>query len=496
MNIELIKADITTLSVDAIVNAANSSLLGGGGVDGAIHRKGGPAILEACMGIRDRQGGCVTGDAVITTGGNLPAKYVIHTVGPVWNGDKEEKAKLLASCYRNSLQLAIENGIKTIAFPNISTGIYHFPKEKAAVIALEAVRNFKPSDAFNRILFVCFDDENYSIYERLLKEQITAKSSRNPVKDALLGLAVGDALGVPVEFVSREALRYNPVTNMRAYGTHQQKAGTWSDDSALTFCLAEMLCGSYDLQNLANRFVKWKKYGHWSAHGRVFDIGIATSAAISELARGCNPVLAGGSDEDSNGNGSLMRILPLIFYTKKLPMPQRFEHVREVSSLTHGHIRSIIACFIYTEFAIQLLSGAAKTAALEFLHTEVSSFLDAHPDCPEAECKKFRRILHNPTDSNSFTAIEKAQETEVNSNGYVLSTLEASLWCLMTTDNYSDAVLKAVNLGSDTDTTAAVTGGLAGLLYGCESIPATWIAVLARRNDIEDLAQRLAAHSY
>src|SRR5450756_1463544 len=143
MNIEILQADITTVQVDAIVNAANTSLLGGGGVDGAIHRKGGPAILEECRQIRNRQGGCQTGEAVITTAGKLPARYVIHTVGPVWIGGNKEEASLLKNCYTNSLNLAIENKIKTIAFPNISTGIYHFPKDKAAGIAIDAVRNFK-----------------------------------------------------------------------------------------------------------------------------------------------------------------------------------------------------------------------------------------------------------------------------------------------------------------------------------------------------------------
>ena len=165
MDLELIKGDITTIAEDAIVNAANTSLLGGGGVDGAIHRKGGRAILEECMQIRARQGGCPTGEAVITTAGNLPAKYVIHTVGPVWNGDKEEKKQQLADCYTNSLKLAVANNVKTIAFPNISTGIYHFPKEKAADIAIHAVRTFEHIAAFDRIIFVCFDDENYNIYK-------------------------------------------------------------------------------------------------------------------------------------------------------------------------------------------------------------------------------------------------------------------------------------------------------------------------------------------
>lgn len=168
MILELLKADITEIQVDAIVNAANTSLLGGGGVDGAIHRKGGKAILDECIQIRNKQGGCKTGEAVITTAGNLLSKYVIHTVGPVWNGDKEEKSKLLADCYQNSLTLAVENGIKTIAFPNISTGIYHFPKDKAAEIAVKAVKEFDRISEIEKVLFVCFDDENYQIYKSIL----------------------------------------------------------------------------------------------------------------------------------------------------------------------------------------------------------------------------------------------------------------------------------------------------------------------------------------
>jgi O-acetyl-ADP-ribose deacetylase (regulator of RNase III) len=167
--ITLIKGDITKMKVDAIVNAANSSLLGGGGVDGAIHRAGGPAILEECRRIRAKQGGCDTGEAVITTGGQLPAKHVIHTVGPVWNSGSKGETELLANCYRNSLQLAVEHGIKTIAFPNISTGVYRFPKPEAAGIAIEAVQQFLANDNnITEVFFVCFDDENYDLYKERL----------------------------------------------------------------------------------------------------------------------------------------------------------------------------------------------------------------------------------------------------------------------------------------------------------------------------------------
>jgi len=167
--IQLIKGDITKIEADAIVNAANSSLLGGGGVDGAIHRAGGKAILDACVAIRNKQGGCKTGEAVITTGGNLPATYVIHTVGPVWNGGHKGEPELLANAYRNSLKLAVENGVKTIAFPNISTGIYGYPKADAAKVAVQTARDFLADDtSIERVTFVCFDDENYALYKDLL----------------------------------------------------------------------------------------------------------------------------------------------------------------------------------------------------------------------------------------------------------------------------------------------------------------------------------------
>ncbi|RIJ42759.1 O-acetyl-ADP-ribose deacetylase [Pontibacter oryzae] len=165
------QGDITKVQADAIVNAANSSLLGGGGVDGAIHRAGGPQILEECKQIRARQGGCPTGEAVITTGGKLPAAHVIHTVGPVWGGGSKGEPDLLANCYRNTLKLAEEKRLQRIAFPNISTGVYGYPKDKAAQVAVDAVKSyFKNHDSnIKEVIFVCFDAENYRLYDDLLK---------------------------------------------------------------------------------------------------------------------------------------------------------------------------------------------------------------------------------------------------------------------------------------------------------------------------------------
>ncbi|RDV13754.1 O-acetyl-ADP-ribose deacetylase [Pontibacter diazotrophicus] len=168
--IEIQQGDITKVETDAIVNAANSSLLGGGGVDGAIHRAGGPAILEECKQIRARQGGCPTGEAVITTGGKLPARYVIHTVGPVWHGGDKDEPEQLANCYKNSLRIASDKQLQSIAFPNISTGVYGYPKDKAAQVAVKAVKDYlqQHDSSLQQVVFVCFDAENRKLYEEML----------------------------------------------------------------------------------------------------------------------------------------------------------------------------------------------------------------------------------------------------------------------------------------------------------------------------------------
>lgn len=310
----------------------------------------------------------------------------------------------------------------------------------------------------------------------------THMENRNFVKDALLGVATGDALGVPVEFRSRSSLLRDPVTGMRGHGTHHQPPGTWSDDSSLTFCLAEMLCGQYDLQNLANRFVNWKNYSYWTPHGDVFDIGMATAEAITRLQTGTPPTLAGGTTEGSNGNGSLMRILPLLFYIKDMPLEERFKYVQEVSSLTHAHLRSINACFIYLELALAILNGHSKEAAYKTVCYTLTDFLQ------NEEAPYFSNILSGEL---AQLSVEK-----IHGTGYVLRTLEAAIWCLLNTSSYSEAVLQAVNLGDDTDTTAAVTGGLAGLLYGWETIPAEWLNVLAKRDAIDQLITNLQAKIY
>lgn len=303
------------------------------------------------------------------------------------------------------------------------------------------------------------------------------------IKSALFGVAVGDALGVPVESLSRETISKNPVSGMIGYGTHNLPAGTWSDDSSLTFCLAEALTRGFDLHLIAQNFIKWNYENYWTPQGFVFDIGITTRQAIARLEKGVQPELAGGSDETSNGNGSLMRVLPLLFYLLDKPIGERFNITRQVSAITHRHLRSVIACFYYLEFAKQLLEGKDKFEIYRNLQIEVTHHLTTLSIEP-GEIVVFDRLLKGD--------IDELPEEEIFSSGYVLHTLEASIWCLLTTNSYVKSVLKAVNLGLDTDTTAAVTGGLAGLLYGLGSIPERWLQQIARHDDIVDLAERLA----
>ena len=305
----------------------------------------------------------------------------------------------------------------------------------------------------------------------------------NFIYGGLFGLATGDALGVPVEFKSRASLVENPVINMREYGTHHQPKGTWSDDSSLSFCLGESLSNGYSLNEIASFLLLWYSDGFWTPHGSVFDIGFATRNAILRIPKMENPALCGGLSQEDNGNGSLMRILPLAFYLageKNLDVV--YERVKEVSSITHAHFRSVFACFIYIVYTLELLKGLDKWTAYFQMKRIIDGFI-ANKDFNQTEIALFDRILNQN--------INEFNEYEIASSGYVLHTLEASLWCLLNTDSYRESVLMAVNLGEDTDTTGAVCGGLAGILYGINAIPLEWRNVLARKNDIEVLCHKL-----
>ncbi|MBE9005728.1 ADP-ribosylglycohydrolase family protein [Fortiea sp. LEGE XX443] len=302
----------------------------------------------------------------------------------------------------------------------------------------------------------------------------------------LMGLCVGDALGVPVEFTSRAERIKVPVTKMLGYGTWHQPPGTWSEDSALTFCLAESLCRGYSLDAIAQSFWRWYKQAYWTPRGGIFGIGESTHAAMMLINQGVPPLEAGGTSEMSNGNGSLMRILPMAYYHKTLGFPELILRVHQVSCITHAHLRSQMACGIYTSIAIELLQGynllTAYSQGLQKIQAIYSEpkFLEEMPH--------FARVFGGE--------IASLPIEEINSGGYVIDTLEASLWCLLNSSSYAEAVLKAVNLGGHTDTTAAVTGGLAGIYYGIEGIPQLWVNQVARKQDIVNLARRFSVAVY
>ena len=305
------------------------------------------------------------------------------------------------------------------------------------------------------------------------------------VKSALLGVAVGDALGVPVEFTTRDQCKLLPVKEMKGNGTHYQVKGTWSDDSSLTFCLAEGLCNlPFDLHQVADNFVRWRRENYWTARGSVFDIGNTTRRALQNIQNGEDLDHCGLDDVHSNGNGALMRILPLVFYTRNMSIEDRFLWTKRVASLTHGHSISVLCCFYYLEFALQLIEGRSKVDVYKELQGDIPSFF-RDKTAINQELDVLNRLL-----TEDISAID---EKNIYSGGYVVHTLEASIWCLLTTDNYADSVLRAVNLGWDTDTTGAVTGGLAGLLHGEESFPTSWLDELAQLDRIIDLAKRMAS---
>lgn len=305
---------------------------------------------------------------------------------------------------------------------------------------------------------------------------------KNFSKNILIGSAVGDALGVPVEFKSRQYLQQNPVTDMMGYGTYNMPPGTFSDDSSMMFCLAESLCNGYNVNDIAEKFQMWMHEGYWTADGEVFDVGISTRKAINRLRVVKNPIEAGSTSESDNGNGSLMRILPLAIFTKDLSIDERCEIVKEVSSITHAHNRSVLACIYYIEFALNVLD--AENLEESYLNTNfwLKLFLEEN-EIYKNEFTYFERILSGK--------LIDLKEDEIKSTGYVMDSLEASIWCLLHTSSYKDCVLKAVNLGHDTDTIACIAGGIAGIYYDAETIPTNWIEQLARVNDILHLAEQL-----
>ena len=265
---------------------------------------------------------------------------------------------------------------------------------------------------------------------------------------------------------------------MRGFGTNRQPPGTWSDDGALILCTVDSLTKhEFDTADMAQRFVEWMYKGLWTAYGEPFDVGVATSTALVEIANGRPAEQAGGRDEYSNGNGALMRILPIVLRFSGESLEVFSTRIEKVCSITHRHPRSSMACVFYGLFIHQLLLNRSPWAALDVARVVFTGWYERSP-----EFLHFRPVLED-----DFAALSEAG---IVSTGYVLHTLHASLWCLLTTENFKDSVLKAVNLGGDTDTTGSVTGGLAGVAYGMKSIPNDWIQAIPRHDDLNSLFKK------
>jgi len=303
---------------------------------------------------------------------------------------------------------------------------------------------------------------------------------RGRIQGGIFGLVVGDALGVPLEFLSRDQARRKHITCMTGPGTHHQPPGTWSDDSSMALCtLASLLEEGYDPVDMMKRFSNWRYQAYMSANGSVFDIGVTTRAAIHRYKEGQPQSCWGGPGERENGNGSLMRILPLSLFLWKSDTTTIIERSFEVSALTHAHARSQLCCAYFSLLIRDLLRGEPLEVSMR------SATRHLEDSIPEAERKPLERIL-----SGSVLALD---EDDISGDGYVIHTLEASLWCCARHSSYREAVLAAVHLGDDTDTTAAVTGAIAGVLHGLNAIPAEWRREIARSGEVHALAEKFAA---
>ena len=312
---------------------------------------------------------------------------------------------------------------------------------------------------------------------------------KEKIRNTLYGAIVADALGVPVEFKDRGYLKKKPVADMIGYGTYNLPKGSWSDDSSMTLCLAESIgrLKGIDYEDVMKNFVLWFDKGKFTPDGKLFDIGMSCRKSIVNFMVKTPALECGQKSEWDNGNGSLMRISPLPLYlfqhfgADAMSKEEAFEFIHNVSSLTHGHKISLIGCDIYCAVMIEILNGMKKEELLPTALPKIGEYVRHNPHYAPA-LAKYYIITHM-----SFSGLS---EDKIKSSGYVVDTLEAALWCFLTTENYRDCVLKAVNLGSDTDTVACVAGSIAGLYYG--EIPEAWIEAVRNRKLVNKVIEKFS----
>lgn len=327
--------------------------------------------------------------------------------------------------------------------------------------------------------------QNYKLLRNFfmcaIKKEIINKQI---AKDILLGTAIGDALGFPVQFIPRDIVQKKPIRGMEKCRTFNAPAGIWSDDTSLSLCLADSLCSGYNLQDIADKFIDWLFKGIWTPANKAFDIGRTTMQAIVNLRNGIEPQFAGLNRECDNGNGSLMRILPLVPYIYRQVEEQQIQIITEVSSLTHRHPRSILACIFLCKFAIFYLNTEDIETAFTHTQKEIQHLLLLKEF--KDEYIHFDRLINL-----SYEQYKDIAKENIRSTGYVIDTLEASLWSIFNNQNFENSVLCGVNMGHDADTVGAITGALAGIIYGYDNIPNEWLIILSRKDDIIALADTL-----
>lgn len=307
-------------------------------------------------------------------------------------------------------------------------------------------------------------------------------------KNGIMGVVVGDALGCPVQFKSREEVALYPVTGMRGYGTFNLPKGSWTDDSSLTLALLESIRRQkiVDLDGIMENFMNWLYDGEFTPYSHPYDIGHGTMLAIDRYCKNHNAKKCGNAEEWNNGNGSLMRIMPVCIYSSEMVRTENYtyrdaiETVHAVGALTHAHILSNIACGLYFFMVHQILTGnGSLTDRLREGLAQGFAFYETFLADMEN--------LHHYDRLRDLAVFADVPREKIKSGGYVVDSLEAAVWSLITTDHFDQALLKAVNLGKDTDTIGAIAGGLAGLYYGYDAIPEDWLTAIRRRDWIEEM---------
>ncbi len=325
--------------------------------------------------------------------------------------------------------------------------------------------------------------EGLLMLNRLFKKK---EEKKDPFVSGLYGFVIGDAFGLPIEFMNRDRLKQNPVTDMIPMGTYRFPIGTWSDDSSMIFATMDAFKKETELpkiyRQMLRNFLDWKHRGEFTPNGEMFDIEKTTAIAlrryqIQVLRDHPEHISCGMTQLSSNGNGSLMRILPVAFYLYQTDIDvmskEAWEMVKTVSSMTHAHIYSVLGCYIYVIYVIELLKGCEKHTAYQNMQEKIN------------QLEEYQEDLHSIYKRISTVDLATVKEEKIGSSGYIVETLEAVLWSILTTDSFSDAVVCATNLGDDTDTIGALTGALAGIIYGYEAIPEKWLNYIKKRKWVD-----------